>query len=152
MRFISITSFRRKLDWMSLWTKSFVIPLENYCEETRRAIRLGRCIFARVSHVLERDHSFKMKKRFRFYVEKVEGNDERAKKRKRGERDSGKICEFGRLDASSISGNRKFLARGWSRFYEAFRFPCIARLACAREPENISFWQALLCDPILPLV
>lgn len=72
---------------MSLRTKSFVISLENYCEETRRAIRLGRCIFARVSHVLERERergrSFKMKKRFRFYVEKGESNDGRERKEKK---------------------------------------------------------------------
>lgn len=148
MRLISITSFRRKLDWMSLWTKSFVISLENYCEETRRAIRLGRCIFARVSHVLEWDRSFKMKKRFRFHVEKGESNDERERKekkektpRKSEERDSGKICEFGRFDASNISGSRKFFARGVGGldFTRPSDFRASRVWLAHANPENISF-------------
>lgn len=151
---------------MSLRTKSFVISLENYCEGTRRAIRLGRCIFARVSHVLERERergrSFKMKKRFRFYVEKGESNDGRERKekkipydpRKSEERDSGKICEFGRLDASNISGSRKFFAKEGMAVSTLRGLPISAHRASGlrtRILRTYLFWQALLRDPILPL-
>lgn len=148
---------------MSLWTKSFVISLENYCEETRRAIRLGRCIFARVSHVLERERgrSFKMKKRFRFYVEKGESNDGRERKKKKSPTTHGKAKK-------EIPGKFVSLAGSMHRTYREAEsslregmavstlrgLPISAHRASGlrtRILRTYLFWQALLRDPILPL-